>query len=162
MKFLLEIEVEATDLDAVHASVADAMLGIQSIVRDAPNIHCGTGDGLNYTFNYKITEGESKWRRQMKIKTSELTGAALDRAVMQCKGLVWSLHGHIPFSTDWAEGGPIIQSEELSNLKCYGKNDWGCNNGDIFCDGPTPLIAAMRCYVTCKLGEEIEIPEELK
>lgn len=60
MRFVLEIEVEATDLDAVHASIAGAMLGIQSIVRDTPDTHQGTGDGLNYTFNYKITEGESK------------------------------------------------------------------------------------------------------
>jgi hypothetical protein len=28
-------------------------------------------------------------------------------------------------------------------------------------DGPTPLIAAMRCYVASKLGAEIEIPKEL-
>ena len=28
--------------------------------------------------------------------------------------------------------------------------------------GPTPLIAAMRSYVACKLGDEVEIPEELK
>lgn len=27
--------------------------------------------------------------------------------------------------------------------------------------GPTPLIAAMRCYVASKLGDEIEIPLEL-
>ena len=27
--------------------------------------------------------------------------------------------------------------------------------------GPTPLIAAMRCFVASKLGDEIEIPEEL-
>lgn len=27
--------------------------------------------------------------------------------------------------------------------------------------GPTPLIAAMRCYVASKMGNEIEIPEEL-
>lgn len=27
--------------------------------------------------------------------------------------------------------------------------------------GPTPLIAAMRCYVASKLGDEVEIPEEL-
>lgn len=26
--------------------------------------------------------------------------------------------------------------------------------------GPTPLIAAMRCYVASKLGEEVEIPDE--
>lgn len=28
--------------------------------------------------------------------------------------------------------------------------------------GPTPLIAAMRCYVASKIGDEIDIPEELK
>jgi hypothetical protein len=28
--------------------------------------------------------------------------------------------------------------------------------------GPTPLIAAMRCYVASKLGDDIEIPEGLK
>lgn len=28
-------------------------------------------------------------------------------------------------------------------------------------EGPTPLIAAMRCYVASKLGDEVDIPEEL-
>jgi hypothetical protein len=28
--------------------------------------------------------------------------------------------------------------------------------------GHTPLIAAMRCYVASKLGDEVEIPEGLK
>ncbi len=28
--------------------------------------------------------------------------------------------------------------------------------------GPTPLIAAMRCYVASKLGDEVEIPPKLK
>jgi hypothetical protein len=32
----------------------------------------------------------------------------------------------------------------------------------FFQKGPTPLIAAMRCYVTLKLGDEVEVPEELK
>ena len=26
--------------------------------------------------------------------------------------------------------------------------------------GPTPLIAAMRCYVASKLGDEVDVPEE--
>ena len=26
---------------------------------------------------------------------------------------------------------------------------------------PTPLIAAMRCYVASKLGDEVDVPEEL-
>lgn len=27
--------------------------------------------------------------------------------------------------------------------------------------GPTPLIAAMRAFVASKLGEEVEVPDEL-
>jgi len=28
-------------------------------------------------------------------------------------------------------------------------------------DGPTSLIAAMRCHCSAKLGDEVDIPEEL-
>jgi hypothetical protein len=112
----------------------------------------------------------------MKMKTSELSGPALDWAVAKCEGWpldIWFDEDQLPMvrddevpeykpSTDWSQGGPIIEREELSSLKCYNHNEWECNNGDIFCEGPTPLIAAMRCYVTSKLGDEIEVPEELK
>ena len=113
----------------------------------------------------------------MRVKTNELTGAPLDWAVAKCEGLLafgyrktdrfiielsdGEFEEFCP-STDWAQGGPIIQREELSSLKCYSTNEWGCLNGEVFCEGPTPLIAAMRCYVASKLGDEVEIPEELK
>jgi len=35
------------------------------------------------------------------------------------------------------------------------------NDPIIHGKGPTPLIAAMRCYVASKLGDEVEIPQEL-
>ena len=112
----------------------------------------------------------------MKLKTSELQGAALDWAVAKCEGAYApsvdtdidgtkriNYGGMYPeWSTNWALGGPIIEREELSSLKCYNHNEWECNNGPIFCEGPTPLIAAMRCYVASHLGDEIEVPEELK
>ena len=111
----------------------------------------------------------------MRVKTNELTGAALDWAVAKCEGVTVlpKMRGGcyvtlnkgetvlLCYSTDWAQGGPIIQREELSSLKCYSTNEWGCLNGEVFCEGPTPLIAAMRCYVASKLGDEVEIPEEL-
>lgn len=28
-------------------------------------------------------------------------------------------------------------------------------------NGPTPLISAMRCYVAFKLGDEVDVPDEL-
>lgn len=34
-------------------------------------------------------------------------------------------------------------------------------SADEVVKGPTPLIAAMRCYVASKLGDEVDIPEEL-
>ena len=105
------------------------------------------------------------------VCVSELTGAALDWAVAKCEDeevyLVkeqletrWTDNGWKP-STDWAQGGPIIEREELSRLRCYGTNQWECLNGEIVCEGATPLIAAMRCYVASKLGENIDIPDEL-
>ena len=105
------------------------------------------------------------------MKVSELTGAALDWAVAKCEGeevrlikgqleTLWTDNGYKP-STNWAQGGPIIEREELSRLSCYNHNEWGCLNGEVFCEGPTPLIAAMRCYVASKLGDYIDIPEEL-
>jgi hypothetical protein len=33
--------------------------------------------------------------------------------------------------------------------------------GEFFQTGPTPLIAAMRCYCCSKLGDEVEVPEEV-
>lgn len=70
------------------------------------------------------------------------------------------LEGFEP-STDWTQGGPIIERERL-HLKPVG-NTYRCYdyNATIWEYGPTPLIAAMRCYVASKLGGEVEIPEEL-
>ena len=72
-------------------------------------------------------------------------------------------------SGDWMQGGPIIEREKI-NLNC-GDDTWGVAEGVWEAAhprgmnvsfGPTPLIAAMRCYVASKLGDEVEIPEELK
>lgn len=120
----------------------------------------------------------------MKIKTSDLTGTALDWAVGYIMGeklhildrqIVWP-EDYSP-STDWAQGGPLIEREKLTltyddDWK-YDPTDpedngerWMATNGDVYdspCQyGATPLIAAMRCYVSFKLGDEVEIPEELK
>jgi hypothetical protein len=78
-------------------------------------------------------------------------------------------------STDWSQGGPIIERERISTAKDPSDAYWqACINcatssmfgpglcGDHWHYGPTPLIAAMRCYVASKLGDEVEIPEELK
>lgn len=116
----------------------------------------------------------------MKIKTSELTGPALDWAVAMlaypspdyepddwevyvtagCSDEGWVFSP----STDWAQGGPIIEREkiELHYDDAIGwKGEYLDADDFIECYGPTPLIAAMRCYCCSKLGDEVEIPEEL-
>ena len=118
----------------------------------------------------------------MKFKTSELTGAALDWAVAKAEmelsedggqvhltehGVRWfedTLNIAYAPSTDWAQGGPIIERERVSTqtTESHWDADMTTPEGKfIQAEGPTPLIAAMRCYVASKLGDEVEVPEEL-
>ena len=101
------------------------------------------------------------------MKTSELTGAALDWAVAKCEGLPDTeyLRTHIDawqFSTDWSQGGPIIEREKIATNP-YNDTEWfACKGDEPEQVGPTLLVAAMRCYVASKLGDEVEVPKELK
>ena len=112
----------------------------------------------------------------MKIKTSELTGPALDWAVAKCEGkLPLSYDDWVQtwprYSTNWAQGGPIIEREKMtteweSHDIPPEKGDWVATiynraAGHTQCSGPTPLIAAMRCLCASKLGDEVEVPDEL-
>ena len=81
----------------------------------------------------------------------------------------------LPYSADWSQGGPIIEQQVHELLRCeshfkgkveryweaaIGFEDDG--KGSHFrTTGPTPLIAAMRCFVASKLGDEVEVPEEV-
>jgi hypothetical protein len=98
------------------------------------------------------------------MKVSELTGHALDWAVARCEGGVGEnqlLGAWYAPSTDWAQGGPIIEREGIElQFDLY---RWNAALGVMrfYIGGPTPLVAAMRCYVASKLGKEVEIPTEL-
>ena len=129
----------------------------------------------------------------MKIKTQDLTGAALDWAVLEAMrpglehperaGITtfgplfgsgykyprWGGRKYNP-STNWSLGGPIIEREKFDVVyQAGGRGDeWTCfandtddNLNSIEAGGPTPLVAAMRCYVASKLGDEVDIPEVL-
>ena len=124
---------------------------------------------------------------KIKLKTSELTGAALDWAVAKCEGRKPSCytgivrataHPDFPDSppifgpelnylTDWAQGGPIIERERISIEDCQDGAGlyWEATRIEppavSEARGPTPLVAAMRCYVISKLGDEVEVPDEL-
>lgn len=123
----------------------------------------------------------------MKVKTNELSGAALDWAVAKCEGasqdtlenFTWRTKDEDAYSTEWSLAGPIVEREGI-NIFRHNKLDpsepdnWcghkvaprpnmegSTNMVAIAPDGPTALIAAMRCYVTSRLGNEVDVPEEL-
>ena len=81
-------------------------------------------------------------------------------------------------ATNWVHAGPIIESEgiEISVLHdesstsnnrtwsrgwiaCYTVNEMEISIHDT--QGPTSLIAAMRCFVTSKFGKTIDVPSML-
>lgn len=115
----------------------------------------------------------------MRMMTEKLTGKALDWAVAKCEGHDW-MPGDVRFtgvyaprySTDWRQGGPIIEREEVFLVKSA-LGGWASSiyahpddpqEYRVRCTmygGPTPLVAAMRCYVGAKLGGEVDVPEEL-
>ena len=80
-----------------------------------------------------------------------------------------TLFYELSYSSDWSMGGPIIEREWLHPTPWPNQSDedlrWSCTQHDAtepICErGPTPLIAAMRCYVASKFGDEVDIPEEL-
>ncbi len=112
------------------------------------------------------------------MKTSELIGPALDWAVSEAEGCSYcdymedGIINRRKWSTNWSQGGPIIEREHIGQKYAGHDTDgplfvaWksfgpGPHKNESSRYGPTPLIAAMRCYVASKLGDEVEIPEEL-
>ena len=128
-------------------------------------------------------------RDTMKIKTSELAGRALDWAVAKAENAspdtgwlllgVWykrdaegASHLFQP-STDWSQGGPIIEREGIKIAPTVTRSAWMAQirhtkshplvahpvlAGWTNANGPAPLIAAMRCFVSSKLGDEVDVP----
>jgi len=134
------------------------------------------------------------------MKTSELTGHALDWAVAKAEGLLdprdyfgkmvpsvvldmkyWTdgtpivrlnpcpdvyYKAEYDPSTKWQHGGPIIEEEAIQLSPDEYTGTWTAYTtleGEPYeYPGPTALIAAMRCYVASKLGDNIDLPEELK
>jgi hypothetical protein len=127
----------------------------------------------------------------MKIKTADLTPRQIDWCVAKIEGhnpyVMHDRHfrtkwiginvspvGHDAYdpSTSWFKGGPIIEKEEIGTKRrapCMKGEEWEATGsitakgaGYRYAVGPTPLIAAMRCFIASRLGDEIAVPEELQ
>lgn len=115
----------------------------------------------------------------MKIKTDNLTGPALDWAVAKCDELLafgYETDGErlwITLSTgetelymprmDWSQAGPIIEREGIRLHRSHTGAWWAGPESDPHrpVSGPTPRVAAMRCFVASRLGDEVDVPDEL-
>lgn len=124
----------------------------------------------------------------MKIKTSELTDRALDWAVAKAQGLLTGLPGGVYVMPLQRGGyGPVwIDTEKEYRPSRYGvvgksiykphgihwihngrggEYRWMATRN--FSDpadsvyGPTITIAALRYFVRMRLGDEVDVPEEL-
>ncbi len=93
----------------------------------------------------------------------------------------WSAAQNYCPSTDWNYGGPLIGRELISFSEVCSREKDGRNvtswlatcrpihqfqnytsrNSVFSGEGPTHLIAAMRCYVASRLGDRVSIPKEL-
>ena len=92
---------------------------------------------INHSITYKNRKGE-------------------DRFILNGKPV--GLFGN-PMEYRWEHVGEIIEREKI-DTRWTGEN-WIAGKLVKWVTGPTLLIAAMRCYVASKLGEEVEVPEEL-
>lgn len=119
----------------------------------------------------------------MKVKTSDLTGAPLAWAVAQVLKLEIEIHKTVNetvifyenelFFPDiyWHQGGPIIEREGIAVMRIEDRQahqQWAAGEHDSEYDrfwevvcGPTPLTAAMRCFVASRLGDEVDVPDDL-
>ena len=132
-----------------------------------------TGHALNWAV--AMAEGDKVYRPRLGRpsdwnKEAYLADGSDDRWVVRVENarvahfVDWTYNP----SGDWMQGGPIIEREEFTLSHSpyehvfYGRaRPWCAEKRGVMEYGPTPLIAAMRCYVASKLGDEVEIPAEL-
>lgn len=127
-----------------------------------------------------IAAGHSYWLRSFAVWDSNhgYTDWILDRGGLnrysfdgsRSRAGHWEVVETYSPSTDWSQGGPIIEGQHIE-LKYLGYDRppyWGAlkfspskyeRAAQI---GPTALVAAMRCFVYSRLGDEVDVPEELR
>lgn len=125
------------------------------------------------------------------VLVSESSGRLLDWLVAKCDDFEYEVYDYVSRqwacregvpkkwapSTDWAQGGEIIEvagigvSVKLRNDRSYPRSGWmaslltpGVSGSPGFLQsssGPTPLVAAMRCYVQARFGKVVEVSDEI-
>lgn len=124
----------------------------------------------------------------IEARVSNLAGAALDWAVAKVEGvetswrhgrelvkvhdrggikLIESIRSIYSPSSDWSQGGPLIDNHlgsihhnpHLEDSIC--RYSAGPAGAGIWLYGPTALVAFCRTLVLTKLGDTVQVPKEL-
>lgn len=117
-------------------------------------------DALGLALNWLVSKAEGY--------QAVYTNGSISPVFKQCEAVV-SLDT-LEYSTNPSQAYPIIVREKIGTA--FSGGQWvGFYMKDELdeCDwdfklsmyGPTPLVAAMRCFVASKLGDEIDMPKEL-
>ncbi len=136
-------ELEGKELDR---AVAIAQGWVLKHTMDwAPNVD-EWGRDIQGAEPHKIESGWAKWHKNKRVVS--LLGYG---DIKECD---WKP------SSDWGLGGPIIEREHIGvawRVSCWVAENVTLSSGPkrAFADGPTPLIAAMRCFVASKFGDEV-------
>lgn len=96
------------------------------------------------------------------MRTAELSGATLDYWVAKAEGMATVPDGWAP-STNWAQGGPILERENILVGKWRDRGFAACVEEFTTCAvevdafGATYLEAGMRCRVKTAFG--LNVPD---
>ena len=115
-------------------------------------------DGIALDYAVALVEGGHS------LKNDGITWWVTMEGLSRVLSQGWGSIGYQP-SKEWAQGGPIIEREGI-NVYQMQDGTWQANldygvTDEAICHGPTPLVAAVRCYVASKLGNSIKVPKGL-
>ena len=98
------------------------------------------------------------------MRVTDLEGSALDywvaRVINNDPAIADVMAQVAHYSTNWAAAGPIIERERIGILAIDGTDCWIAGKSPEAIDwsrrdARSPLVAAMRCFVKSKYGEEV-------
>lgn len=115
--------------------------------------------------NRRQNAGLSAWLTTVNMKTSDLSGALLDSWVAKANGR--APESDYSPSSEWAQGGPILEREGIHVAPMPAKGGTWCaislgrvqdrpsGGRGTWVEGPSLLVAGMRAYVAAKFGPTV-------
>jgi hypothetical protein len=123
----------------------------------------------------ELTDNALDWAVEVALVVGRVSSREQAVSIASSRNKVFN----VGYSTNWASGGPIIDRERIQWCELNGqieawsgfnyiqwRTDWDSEcrmpDGSGFgTDRRSILIAAMRCFVASKLGEEVDVPKRI-